>query len=240
MKFIVKQTLMMLTICFISLSAFAGQAGMPAKHQAMSVNTGKQIYGKVIKTMDANSYTYVQIDTGEKKHWAAGPKTVLKKGSMIAIGTQMPFTDFESKTLNKKFKMIYFVNSFTTDQAGQAAPASDPHGNIAKSDKMEIVKGIAKAKNGKTVAEVFKQKKGLAGKAVRVRGKVMKYTPAVMGKNWLHIQDSSSNKKLVVTTKQEVKKGELVLINGIVAVDQDLGYGYMYEVIVEQARVSVE
>ena len=86
----------------------------------------------------------------------------------------------------------------------------------------------------------LKQKKSLAGKAVRIRGKVVKYTAQVMGKNWLHIQDSSSSKRLVVTSEQEAEKGDLVLINGIVAVDQDLGYGYTYEVIVERATISVE
>lgn len=241
MKLFTKQILMLLIIGLISLPAIADPAGKAADHQkAMSVNTGTSLYGKVVKTMDANSYTYVQIDTGEKKYWAAGPHTVLKKGSMIAINTQMPFTDFESKTLNKKFKTIYFVSQFTSDQPGQQAPVSDPHANIIKADKVEAVKGIAKATDGKTVAEVFKQKKTLAGKAVLVRGKVMKYTPKVMGKNWLHIQDSSSNKKLVVTTEQKVNKGDLVLANGIIAVDQDLGYGYVYEVILERALISVE
>ena len=240
MKTMTQQLFTIITALCVSLVAFAGDPKMSAGHQAMSGNTANKLYGKVVTTMDANNYTYVQIDTGEQMHWAAGPKTSLKKGAMVAVDTHMPFSDFESKTLNKKFKTIYFVNRFISDQPGQATAVSDPHANLKKPAKAEAIKGIKKAEDGKTVAEVFKQKQKLAGKAVRVRGKVVKYTAKVMGKNWLHIQDSSGAKKLVVTTEQEVKKGDLVLVNGIVAVDQDLGYGYTYEVVVERALVAVE
>lgn len=243
MKFIVRQTLTILTACVFSLSAIAEQAGMPAEHQAMPVNTGNRVYGKVVETMDVDNYTYVQIDTGEKKYWAAGPKTSLKKGAMIAFDTQMPFTDFESKALNKKFKVIYFVSSFVTDQPGQAAQtaaAAEPHANLMQQDKPETIKKIKKAADGLTIAEIFKQKKNLVGKVVRVRGQVVKYTPEVMGKNWLHIQDNSGSQKLVVTTDQTVKKGDIVLVTGKLEIDKDLGYGYVYEVIIEQAKVAVE
>lgn len=227
-------------LAFLISQSILADPKAPEEHQAMAANTANRLYGKVVTTMDAGGYTYVQIDTGEKKHWAAGPKTTLKKGAMVAFDSKMPFTDFQSKALNRKFKTIYFVSRFITDQPGQTAAVSNPHAGVKKPVKAESLKGIKKAQDGKTVAEVFKQKQGLAGKAVRIRGKVVKYTAQVMGKNWLHIQDSSSSKRLVVTTEQEVKKGDLVLINGIVAVDQDLGYGYTYEVIVERAIITVE
>lgn len=240
MKSVKQRMFTIITALFISLSAFADNPKMPAGHQTLSGNSADRLYGKVVTTMDVNNYTYVQIDTGEQKHWAAGPKTVLKKGAMVAFDKQMPLTDFQSKALDKKFKTIYFVSRFITDQPGQTAPASEPHAGLKKPLKAVAIKGIKKAQDGKTVAEVFKQKQNLAGKAVRIRGKVMKYTANVMGKNWLHIQDSSSTQKLAVTTEQQVKKGDLVLVNGIVAVDQDLGYGYKYEVIIERAIISVE
>lgn len=239
MKTTTRQIFSIITVFFISLSVFA-DPNMPAGHQATASNNGNRLYGKVVTSMDVNNYTYVQIDTGGQMHWAAGPKMVLKKGAMIAFDNQMPFTDFQSKALNKKFKTIYFVNRFITDQPGQTTPVSNPHAGMKKPAKAVSIKGIKKAQDGKTVAEVFKQKQNLAGKAVKIRGKVVKYTAKVMGKNWLHIQDSSSTKKLVVTSEQEVNKGDLVLVNGIVEVDQDLGYGYTYEVVVERAIISVE
>lgn len=243
MKTMTRQLVTIIITFIMSLSAYAGSpdsSKMPADHQAMAGKAANMVYGKVVQAMDVENYTYVEIDNGDKKYWAAGPKTDLKKGDMIAINTSMPFTDFESKSLNKKFKVIYFVSAFITDQAGKPAEPTNPHANVQKTSGTEIIKGIKKAKGGKTVAEVIKQRKQLAGKTVQLRGKVMKYTAKVMGRNWLHIQDSSGTQNLVVTTKQDVKKGDIVLVKGKVAVDKDLGYGYTYQVIVEKAHVTVE
>ncbi len=245
MKSITLSIISIIITALFSLSAMAAEPKIPTGHPAMPQGAGDpgaaKVYGKVVETMDVENYTYVQINNGEQSYWAAGPKTSLKKGAMIAIETQMPFTDFESKALNKKFKTIYFVNRFITDQPGQTAPATAaPHADLAKQDKPAALKSFKKAADGKTVSEIFKQKKTLAGKAVRVRGQVVKYTAKVMGKNWLHIQDSSGSERLVVTTDHDVKLDDVVLVNGTLAIDKDLGYGYVYEAIIEQAKVTVE
>ncbi|MDH5446301.1 MAG: hypothetical protein OEY52_12170 [Gammaproteobacteria bacterium] len=213
---------------------------VPKDHPAMPEQKQNLVYGKVVTSMDANNYTYVQIDTGSKKYWAAGPKTKLAKGSMIAINANMPFKNFESKALNKKFETIYFVGNFISDKPEKNKKMTDPHAGIKMPDSQIKLKGIKKLKDGKTVEQVFSEKQNLSGKAVRVRGKVVKYTAKVMGRNWLHIQDSSGSRKLVVTSDQEAKIGDLVVINGTVAINQDLGHGYTYEVIVERAALSKE
>lgn len=214
-------------------------AGMPG--------SGQKIHGKVVETMDAGNYTYVRVTDGTREHWAAGPKTSLNKGDMIAFSASMPFNDFHSKALKRDFKVIYFVNRIITDKPGQAvanphaAAVADPHTGMKQQHKAEVkISGIKKAAKGKTVAEIFKQKNKLVGKQVRVRGKVIKYTPKVMGKNWLHIQDGTNKKDLTVTTKGEVKKGDVVLVKGKVALNQDLGFGYVYEIVLENASVKVE
>ena len=52
---------------------------------------------------------------------------------------------------------------------------------------------VAKAEgaSGRTVAELWGQRAALNGKEVTVRGKVVKFTPEVMGKNWIHLRDGS-------------------------------------------------
>ena len=99
------------------------------------------------------------------------------------------------------------------------------------------------AKAGKTVAEIFAEKAALSGKAVEVRGKVVKYSPEIMGKIWLHIQDGTGeagSNDLTVTTMTPVKMGDTVVVKGLLAVDKDFGYGYQYALIVEDAEVTVE
>jgi hypothetical protein len=67
--------------------------------------------GVVVETMDAAGYTYVQIQKDDKSLlWMAGPGSAVKKGDKIhAAGMLMP--NFHSKTLNRTFPEIYFVNS---------------------------------------------------------------------------------------------------------------------------------
>ena len=76
-----------------------------------------------------------------------------------------------------------------------------------------------------------------------VRGKVVKYTPGVMGKNWVHLRDGSGSaadgtNDVLVTTKDETKIGDVVLARGTVRTDVNLGSGYSYKVLVEEATLQ--
>jgi hypothetical protein len=105
------------------------------------------------------------------------------------------------------------------------------------------VKGIKKAAGGKTIGELFAAKAGMGGKPVSVRGVVVKYNSGIMGSNWLHIKDGSGaagTDDLTLTTQATAKVGDTVLIEGVVALDKNFGAGYKYDLIVEDAKVTVE
>jgi len=136
----------------------------------------------------------------------------------------------------------------TTATAPEAAPATqpaaEPHPMPAAPSETVDLSGIAKAEGGKTVAEVFAEKDQLAGQPVIVRGKVVKSNPDIMGKNWLHVRDGSGaegTNDLTITTSGTVPNvGDTVVIKGPVALNKDFGMGYTYDVIVEDAEVTVE
>ena len=76
-----------------------------------------------------------------------------------------------------------------------------------------------------------------------MRGQVVKSNGGIMGKNWLHVQDGSgtqdaANFDLTVTTGDEAKVGDVVVVHGTVQVDKDFGAGYSYPVLVEDAKVT--
>ncbi len=101
----------------------------------------------------------------------------------------------------------------------------------------------AKGKNGYTVGECFSQGKKLNNKKVRVRGKVVKISHMIMGKNWVHIQDGTGNPMenthdLVVTTLADPKLDSTVLVEGILHANKDFGAGYKYKVIIEDADIK--
>jgi len=101
----------------------------------------------------------------------------------------------------------------------------------------------APGQNAYTVAEIIGQSASLKDKPVVVRGKVVKFSPGIMDKNWIHLRDgsgsaASKNNDLVITTKDETKVGAVVTIKGVVRTNKDFGHGYNYDVIIEDAKVS--
>ena len=52
---------------------------------------------------------------------------------------------------------------------------------------------MPKAPGGKTIAEVYAEAGALKDQRVKIRGKVVKFSGGIMGKNWLHIQDGTGD-----------------------------------------------
>ena len=212
-------------------SAYAEQNNTKETQQP----TSNRIHGKVTDIIKASGYTYAEVDTGKKKVWAAGPVTPLKAGDMIAFSTRMPMKNFHSKSMKRDFPIIYFVDRFITDKA---AASTSPQNQIKKKQGRKPVKGINKVKGGNTIAEIYARKQKLKGKTIRVRGQVTKFTAKVMGKNWLHIRDSSTLDDLTVTTDSTVAIDDVVILEGKLVLDKDYGYGYFYPLIMEDARIA--
>jgi hypothetical protein len=65
--------------------------------------------GTVVEVIDAGRHVYVHIDTGEQRVWVAVPAFDGKPGDKVLVPPCVPIADFESKKLNRVFKMICFV-----------------------------------------------------------------------------------------------------------------------------------
>ena len=211
-------------------------------HAREAIPKSGQIHGKVIEAIEAAGYTYVHVDTGSQKLWAAGPSTAFKKGDMIAFDSGMPMKNFHSKSLKRDFNLLYFVDAFITDSGTAAKPSTpEPHSSLGNHAQSTPVPSIRKAKGGQNIAAIMAEKDSLANKPVKVRGKVVKFTASVLGRNWIHIKDSSTGVDLTVTSKKgTANKNDIVLIQGTLGLNKDFGYGYVYDVIVENAKVTVE
>jgi hypothetical protein len=209
------------------------------------------VQGTVIETMNAGRYTYVEVDTGNQKIWAAAPAFEVKVGDAVVVPQGMPVANFHSESLNRDFEQVYFVSSVAVKGDGQAM-APDPGMPLAHSPKSAgsepageavALPGVAKAEGGSSIAEIFAGQSALSGKEVVVRGKVVKFSSQILGTNWLHIQDgtgSAGTNDLTVTTDDTAKVGDTVLVTGLLAINKDFGAGYKYDVILEKATVKVE
>ncbi len=222
----------------------AGHGGAAAPAPAAA--TGAVFEGTIKETMNSGGYTYVLLQTATEEVWAAAPETTVKVGDKASFPGGMAMDNFHSDTLKRDFKVIYFVSSLTVNGSvvggtgtGKAGAAPPPP---VASLQVEI-KGIKKAKGGKTIGELFASKAKMGGKPVSVRGVVIKYNAGIMGSNWIHIKDGSGTAgtdDLTLTTQGTAKVGDTVLIKGVVALDKNFGGGYKYKLIVEDAKVTVE
>lgn len=228
-----KSLILVLSMTMIC-AVWAGDKPVPAT---------ESITGTVMEIKDVDSYTYLRIKTVTGDTWAAVNKSPVKKGSKVTIENVTIMNDFESRSLKQTFKTIAFGNL-----AGAGAPkaghANMTHPTTAKPANAPDEK-VAKASgaNAWTVAEINAKAQDLKDKPVVVRGKIVKYNPAIMGKNWLHLRDGSGNaaegtNDILVTTTAEAKLGAVVTIKGITRTEKDFGSGYAYKVIIEEASIE--
>lgn len=211
-------------------------ASQKEAHEAPDQGAAR-LSGKVIEVINVAGYTYTQVDTGKAKVWAAGPPTPIEKGDRISFSSQMPMYNFHSNATGRDFPMIYFIGQYDTD--GKMPSKTSVHSQL-KQPVNEPVKGIEKIDGGYTIAEIYRDKSNLKGKTVRVRGKVSKFSADIMSKNWVHIRDSSTLDDLTITTKDTVAVDDVVVAEGVLELDKDFNYGYLYPVIMDGAKVTKE
>jgi hypothetical protein len=226
------------------------------------------VAGTVEETIDASDYTYLRLRTAEGEIWAAVTKTAVRKGEKVAVVSAMSMDGFESKTLNRKFDRIVF-GSLGDAKAAAAPGAGAPpalvsaHGSAPKASQLsqmgaqhaalaggtadpgDVKVPKAEGRDGRTVAQVYAERLALKDKTVAVRGKVVKSSFGIMGRNWLHIRDGSGSREkkdddLTVTTADAAAVGDVVLVKGVAHVDRDFGAGYAYPVVLEDAKITRE
>lgn len=211
---------------------------------------GAPLRGKIVEALNASSYTYLRLATGDGEIWAAVPRGTFVAGSEVSIANALPMDGFESKALKRTFARIVFgtvegAQRETDAKVGIPMDANhaealrklqaEAHGAASATEILQVPRASGPA--GHTVAEILAQKARLKDTAVTVRGKVVKASANILGRNWLHLQDGSGG-DLLVTTRDAVPAGEVVQASGALRLERDFGAGYRYDVILEDATIS--
>jgi hypothetical protein len=206
--------------------------------------------------MDSGGYTYVRLKTSADEIWLAATDLKTRPGDRLAVGLDVPMRNFHSKTLNRDFPLIYFVSRVARE--GGSLEAASPRVGIpmGASHDSAVASGaaggnaagnsvtpVAPPPGGVAIADVWTRRAALAGKAVVVRGQVVKANNAIMGRNWFHLQDGSGKANdgtndLTITTEDVVTVGDIVTASGTLTVDKDFGAGYAYDAIIENATIK--
>jgi hypothetical protein len=72
--------------------------------------------GKVLQVMDASIYTYMQVTSDSGPVWIAASKTKVPKGSTISYPNGAVMTNFNSKSLNRTFDKIIFLDKVKVEK----------------------------------------------------------------------------------------------------------------------------
>jgi len=231
-----------------------------------SLASASTLKGKVVETFDGGGYTYIQFDTGTEQKWAAVGQTTVAVGDEVNLKPGPVMKDFHSRTFDRTFPEIIFSSgliganeaaaglgsNFGDALQGEGMGMMPPAGAMdqvsggsmqAVTPPQEVAIDKVEGENGYTVEEIFAQAADLAGKTVKIRGKAIKVSANIMGKNWIHLQDGTGNPAanthdLVVTSAGMPEKDSIIILEGIVAKDKDFGAGYKYGVIIEEAVIT--
>jgi len=237
---------------FVGLLVVIGIAGFNACNQSVTTTKTKvikrsipktqalNIHGKVVDVIQTSNYTYCKMNVSGREYWIAINKQEVKKGQSLYFEQGLEMRDFHSQELNRNFSLLYLVQHVGSDVKGQNTAS---YRSYQEAPKPKIVKKkmkIKPVKGGISIAELFAHKEKYAGKKVRIKGKVTKYNPGILGKNWAHIQDGTEYNNhfdLTVTTQAQLSQDMVVTFEGKITLNKDLGYGYFYPVIMEDASV---
>ena len=190
---------------------------------------------KVLEVEQVANYTYLLVKAKGPEYWIAVPTMAAQPGETYQYQGGMLMEDFESKELDRTFDKVLFLEALYSESAGarqevqEVTPGSQV--NAEKSDvKVESVEGTV------SIGELFSNPGSYEGKSIKIRGEVTKFNAAIMDRNWVHLQDGTeANGKfdLTATSTESFMVGSVVTVEGVVTLNQDFGYGYSYEILLE-------
>ena len=212
--------------------------------------------GVVLETIAVESYTYSRLDMGGNEIWIASTPIQVSVGDVVRFSGEMVMNDFHSKELDRTFSEVLFVSAaepvgagVSNTSTGQSASpqVADPHQGVniqANNNTGSVVQeaiNIQALEGGMTIATIFAEHEQLEGQEVSLRAKVTKFSQNILGKNWLTLQDGTGtepNNVLVVTTTETAALGDELVVKGRVKSNVDIGAGYNYKVLLEEAVFS--
>lgn len=204
------------------------------------------VNGTVAETIDGGGYTFIRIE--EPDVWIATSSLEVTEGDRVEYSGGAEMRDFHSKSLDRTFESIWFVQKVSVsgqDLPRQAAAQGHPPipGGTPRDTAVEAPAPgeIEKLDGGKVIEEILSDRAALKGQTVSLRAKVIKVSENIMGMNWVTLQDGSGtapNDKLIAVSSEMAAVGEVVTATGVIENDVDLGYGYRYDALLEEATFA--
>lgn len=205
------------------------QEYIPVTSSTKEVNKTKEAHEVVVKEIEkAGGYIYARVSEKDEEYWIALPKTNIEVGKTYYYNRGTKMTNFNSNELNKTFEEVIFVEALRGHK--EKVPKA-----ITSTTEL-----IAQPQGGTSIKDVLENASSYSGKDILVKGKVVKVNNGILDRNWVHISDGTSfgdKSRLTFTTTDTLKVNDIVTFKGMVTIDKDFGYGYVYPVLIEKAKL---
>ncbi|NOR87541.1 MAG: hypothetical protein GQ527_08035 [Bacteroidales bacterium] len=193
---------------------------------------------QALEVIQSGTYTYVRLKENNKEFWAAISARPIEMGMNYYYKDAFEMKDFQSKSLDRVFESIWFINEFYSEKPVSTNQKSPKHQEKKVANTQDV--SVEKANGGYSLAEIFKGKDQLKNQQIIVKGQVVKINPNIMKTNWVHIQDGTSYNDifdLTITLNEEIsfQLGDIITFEGKLILNKDFGAGYRYDYLLENA-----
>jgi hypothetical protein len=231
-----KQSLLLAGIILTFISCQSNQSSKPLNQ------AGSSSHEVVVKEVyQVSGYTYLLVTENGNETWLATTPIEAKVGETYYYDGGFEMNNFKSKELNRTFQSIFFLEGISSTPIVNSEKASLVSPGAASAREVKKNLSITPVDGTVTIAELFSNKASYEGETIKVKAEVTKFSPQIMGTNWIHVQDGTESEgdfDLTITSKEIVNVGETLIFEGKITLDKDLGYGYFFEVLMEDAKVS--
>ena len=193
---------------------------------------------KVKAVEQVPNYTYLLVKGKGPEYWIAVSSTEIGVGEKITYQGGLLMEDFYSQELDRTFDKVLFLNGLGGEQTPAMGHMPGTTQGSVKSDRLDTQ--IEHGEGILSISELYANPSAYEGKSIRVKGEIAKFNAQIIQRNWIHLQDGTEFEgkyDLTVTSQQGFGVGEVVTLEGVLALNRDFGYGYSYELLLEEAVI---
>ena len=207
-----------------------------------------EVHEVVVKEiMNTKKYAYLSVTEGDETRCLAIPLNPdLEVGATYYYMGGIKMNTFEKMDFKEDFQTVVLVGGVSNipilgdgiqmggDAGGQAVAQ-----NIGNMEPINI----KDLEGGVELSDLLSNPTAYNGKTIKVKGHCIKVNNHILNRNWVHIQDGSTNAKnekndLAITTQENIPMGATVIFEGTITLNKDFGAGYRYDVLMEEAKLA--
>lgn len=180
---------------------------------------------RVEEVVHGEGRSYLRIVEGPYRFWVSVPELDVAPGRYVLLGTG-PLT-------------------YATRGGGRVFDALTVIEEVAVVDEAvaRIAARLPTPEGGVDIAGVYADR--AEGRPIRLRGRVVEASFDVEATNWYHLRDGTQGSgegagDLTFTSPDRLDVGDVVVVEGPLTVDLDLGFGYFYPAILLNPKVVLE